>query len=444
MPSFRIPPPLRHILPARGADVSDVSPGYAGTQPQPPITARDRRLQAFLDVTFDVLYDWNIETGAIAFADRIDEMLGLPAGGFPRSIEGWLERIHLDDHDPTMEALSTSILGGSPFHCEYRLRRGDGSWATISDQGVLLTNRSGRATNMIGAIRDVTRERAAQAVRREADELHRVLFGLPSPAMQVDEHGVYVDADDHALAFFMRTREEMLARSVADDFPEVVAEALARGDGTEVSELEVSCEVHGTVRHLLLSIVPARIGAGRGYFLLGADITEQKAMQEALARSERALRRQATILDERNTALKVLLEQREHDQRELEQRIVSNVDQLIEPTLERLSRSLHHRPERLEIDALRANLREIVGPFGQRLAESGGGPALTRREREVADLVRHGRTSAEIAEALHVSRAAVAFHRANIRRKLGIPKHGPRLATHLDAMTRDQSALLHP
>ena len=102
----------------------------------------------------------------------------------------------------------------------------------------------------------------------------------------------------------------------------------------------MSCDVRGTTRHLLLSIVPTRISGGRGCFLLGADITEQKAMQEALARSERALRRQATILDERNAALKVLLEQREQDQRELEQRIVSNVDQLIEPTLERLSRSL--------------------------------------------------------------------------------------------------------
>ena len=158
-------------------------------------------------------------------------------------------------------------------------------------------------------------------------------------------------------------------------------------------------------------------------------------MQEALARSERALRRQATILDERNTALKVLLEQREQDQRELEERIVSNVDQLIEPTLERLSRSLRHRPERLEIDALRGNLREIVGPFGQRLAQrSASEQPLTRREKEVAGLVRHGRTSAEIAEALHVSRAAVAFHRGNIRRKLGLPKGGPQLATHLDAL----------
>ena len=51
--------------------------------------------------------------------------------------------------------------------------------------------------------------------------------------------------------------------------------------------------------------------------------------------------------------------------------------------------------------------------------------------------MRRGRTSAEIAEVLHVSTAAVAFHRANIRRKLGIPKRGPRLATHLESLGRE-------
>jgi DNA-binding CsgD family transcriptional regulator len=427
------------VLPVReGAGL--VSPGFAGTQPQPPITARDKRLQALLSVSFGALYDWNIETGSIAFTEQIDEMLGLAIGSFPRGIEGWLERIHPEDHDSTMEALSHAILDGEPFSCEYRLRHGDGSWVVVSDQGVLLTNRAGRATNMIGAMRDVTRERAAQAVRREADELRRVFFGLPSPAMQVDEAGAYIDADGHALAFFERTRGQMLATTVRDDFPaDVVADILTVEPGQEVTEREVACKVGARTKHMLLSVVPTRIAGRRGCFLLGADITEQKSMQEALARSERALRRQATILDERNTALKVLLEQREQDQRELEERIVSNVDQLIEPTLERLSRALRHRPERLEIDAVRANLREIVGPFGQRLAQrSPSGAPLTRREKEVAGLVRRGHTSAEIAEALHVSLAAVAFHRANIRRKLGLPKRGPHLATHLSSLGEER------
>ena len=82
MPSFRIPAPLRSALPLRGVDVDLTSPGVSGTQPQPPITAKDPRLQAFLRVSFGALYDWNIETGAIAFGEQLDEMLGLPPGGF--------------------------------------------------------------------------------------------------------------------------------------------------------------------------------------------------------------------------------------------------------------------------------------------------------------------------------------------------------------------------
>jgi DNA-binding CsgD family transcriptional regulator len=439
MPSFRIPPPLQRIIAFRNADVSVASPGVAGTQPAPPpITAKDPRLQAFLQVAYGALYDWEIETGAIAFTDQVVEMLGLPPGGFPRSIEGWLERIHPDDHDATMEALAGSLTGDNTFVAEYRLRRGDGEWAIVSDHGVLLTNRSGRATNMIGAMRDVTAERRAQIAVRDASELQRVLFRLPNPAMHVDSLGRYLDADANALAFFERSISEMRAAQVADDFPpEVLAAMRSQPDGHgEAAQLDVTCYVHGRSKSLLLSIIPTDLGDERSWFLFGADITGQRAMQEELGRSERALRRQARILDERNAALRVLLEQREQDRRELEQRVVQNVEQLIEPTLDRLSHALRHQPERLELEAVRMNLREIVGPFAQRVSPNGGGPALTRRETEIANLVRLGKTSDEIAAALHVSKATVAFHRAGIRRKLGLPKGGPRLSTHLAALGR--------
>jgi DNA-binding CsgD family transcriptional regulator len=194
----------------------------------------------------------------------------------------------------------------------------------------------------------------------------------------------------------------------------------------------------GRAKTLLLSVIAAHLGDRRCYFLLGTDITAQRAMQEELARSERALRRQTTILDERNTALRVLLEQREQDRRELEQRIVGNVERLIDPSLDRLSRALRHQGERLEVEAVRINLREIIGPFAERLAGAQtSGPPLTRRETEVANLVRLGKTSAEIAEALHISTSSVSFHRANVRRKLGLPRGGPRLGTHLASMARE-------
>jgi DNA-binding CsgD family transcriptional regulator/PAS domain-containing protein len=435
MPSIRIPPALRRVLPGRDSDAGRAE-GASGA-PRPPITVRSPRLQAFLRVAFEVLYDWDIDSGVVSMSEQIDKALGLPAGGFPRTIEGWLGRIHPNDRERTMAALAHSIENDELFQAEYRLEHADGRWLAFGDQGVVLTGRGGKPASMIGAMRDVTHELRAGDMAREVEELRSVLFRLPSPAMQVDAHGAYLDADRQALSFFRRSREEMLAATVHDDFPATVT-ALVTGDcpdADDTVELEVECDVCGEKKSLLLSVIPCHIEGQRGHFLLGTEITQQKAMQDELARSERALRRQATILDERNTALRVLLEQREQDNRELEQRIVNNVEQLLEPTIERLSKTLRHRPERLELEAMRLNLREIVGPFGQRLRypEDSAQP-LTRREREVANLVRLGKTSAEIAEALHVSRSAVSFHRASIRRKLGLPKGGPRLSTHLSTL----------
>ena len=441
MPSIRIPITLRRALKSGGGRATPTSSGGEGTLEQPPLTEGDPRLQAFLRVNFDVFYDWNIQTGAVYFAEQLDELLGLPHGAFPRSLEGWLEYVHPHDHDAVCADLWEAVTGGRSFRGEYRLRREDGTYLTLSDQGVVLTDAEGSPTNMIGAMRDVTGDREAAWARQEADELRRVLFRIGKPAMQVDAAGDYVDATPAALEFFRRTAEEMLAANVRDDFPAPVLDLIQGDHSIDESgvELQVDCGVAGEAKSLVLTVLPCHLGDGPGFFMLGTDITAQQELQRELTRSERALRRQATITDERNAALRVLLEQREHDRAELEERVVGNVEQLIEPTLDRLSKALRHRPERMELEALRVNLREIVGPFAQRLRDvKGDAAALTRRETEVANLVRLGKTSDEIAEALHISSSSVAFHRANIRRKLGIPKRGPHLATHLASLAGDR------
>ena len=440
MPSRRIPRYVTRGVQASGSELLPSSPGVAGTMEQPPVTVDDPRFRAFLSVTFDILYDWNIQTGAVYFSDQLDAMLGLPPGRFPRSLEGWLEHLHPDDRAATSDELWETVVRGEHFRTEYRLRADDGSYVLVEDQGVVLVDQQGRPTNMVGAMRDLSGEREAQAARREADELQRVLFRISNPTWRVDAAGRYIDADSQALQFLQHGRDDMIGRTVRDDFPPQVYELItgSRPIDDAGHELEVDCAVGGGIKTLMLTVIPSRRGEERSYVLLGTDITAKKALQRELARTGRALRRQATILDERNTALRVLLQQREQDRKELEQRIVRNVEQLIEPTLDRLSRTLRHRPERLEVEALRLNLREIVAPFATRLGHKGPADVpLTRREFEVAAMVRFGKTTDEIAEALHISRSAVSFHRANLRRKLGLPKGGQRLATHLAALARE-------
>jgi DNA-binding NarL/FixJ family response regulator len=68
--------------------------------------------------------------------------------------------------------------------------------------------------------------------------------------------------------------------------------------------------------------------------------------------------------------------------------------------------------EALQKKAFNLSLRRILP--GSR------GPQLTKRENVVLELASEGRTSAEIAERLFISRRTAEAHRANIMRKLGL------------------------
>ena len=103
MPSFRIPPPLRHVLRSREHDAS--SPGFAHAQQQPPITAKDKRLQALLNVSFGALYDWNIETGESLYSKRWKQMFGFADDEIGNTSSEWSSRVHPDDLPKVMLAI---------------------------------------------------------------------------------------------------------------------------------------------------------------------------------------------------------------------------------------------------------------------------------------------------------------------------------------------------
>src|SRR5688500_15682613 len=97
-----------------------------------------------------------------------------------------------------------------------------------------------------------------------------------------------------------------------------------------------------------------------------------------------------------------------------------------EPALERLSsayraaRKLGARPLATEAAGEVAALGESVARrLGARAAADADGAGLSRRELEVVRLVAVGRTNAEIAQELFLSRRTVDMHVRNILRKLG-------------------------
>lgn len=159
------------------------------------------------------------------------------------------------------------------------------------------------------------------------------------------------------------------------------------------------------------------------------NITALKLAEKAVKVHEQELELKTRHLEEVNTALKVLLQQREKDKAELESKVLKNINVLISPYVGKLKNRNLKSAERALIDIIDSNLQDIVSPLLQRLTNTK--IILTPQEIQVATLVKEGKSSKEIAEILTVSETTVSFHRKNLRKKLGLGHTRKNLRAHL-------------
>jgi DNA-binding CsgD family transcriptional regulator len=145
--------------------------------------------------------------------------------------------------------------------------------------------------------------------------------------------------------------------------------------------------------------------------------------------AEEALKMERENLAEANAALKVLLRHREEDRRELEESLLTNVKNLVMPYVDKLVKTRLSSDQILLVEIIESNLREIASPFLRRVSH----PLvkLSPMETRVADLIRNGRNTKEIAAFLHTSVRSVRFHRESIRRKLGLKSNKVNLRSYL-------------
>jgi PAS domain S-box-containing protein len=146
------------------------------------------------------------------------------------------------------------------------------------------------------------------------------------------------------------------------------------------------------------------------------------------------IRRQREELKDANGALKLLLKQREMDRDELEESFVANVKNLVLPYLEKLKKTRLDGDQKRYLGLVETYLLEISSPFAKRISAPLLG--LTPMEIRVADLIRQGLSSKEIADLLRISEYGVIFHRQNIRGKLRLTGKKLNLQIFLNTLTK--------
>ena len=158
-------------------------------------------------------FDWDLDTGALRWDDRLVELFGLERSDFGGTIEAFNDRVHPQDRPRVTQALQNAIATGGPYAAEYRVVHPDGQVRWISARGHTITDEDGRAVRVIGAAHDSTGVRASDA------RVSRILEAMPSAfySVDVDWRFTYVNAEAERLLGF--TRAELLGGVLWELFP---------------------------------------------------------------------------------------------------------------------------------------------------------------------------------------------------------------------------------
>jgi DNA-binding NarL/FixJ family response regulator len=147
---------------------------------------------------------------------------------------------------------------------------------------------------------------------------------------------------------------------------------------------------------------------------------------------EKELEEKTRDLRDANAALKVLGAQRNEEKETVENAVLANIKELVFPYIERVRGGRLTESQAAYMDMIESSLNRIISPFLQKTGVAYS--QLTPTEIQVADMIRNGKSSKEIAELLNVCSGTVEGHRISIRKKLGISNKKVNLQSYLASM----------
>jgi PAS domain S-box-containing protein len=291
---------------------------------------------------------------------------------------------------------------------------------------------------IFGFARDIGKRKQVEEAMRESEERFQAMFEFaPDGYYLSDSKGTLIDVNRAAEGIIGYKKGELIGKNFLElnilppkQIPMVIELLQGNMQGGPIGPDEFSLTRRdGTEVQVEMSTLSVMIRGKTLMLSIARDITKRKRAEQALKERERELETKTGMLEEANVALKVLLRKGEEDRTELEETVVSNVKELVEPYLEKLKKGGLDRRHMAYANIIESNLNDIISPLCHAL--SSRYLNFTAAEIQVANLVTQGKTTKEIADILNLSSSTIGFHRANIRKKMRIKNKRANLRSHL-------------
>lgn len=124
--------------------------------------------------TFDAIYDWDFITDTCYWGEGFVRDFGYDSETLSDNYF-WEKHVHPEDYERVINEINNAKDGtGSNWLNEYRFQKTDGSYAYVIDRSVIIRDKNGKATRMIGAVQDITEKKNLQQLLDKANRLAKI------------------------------------------------------------------------------------------------------------------------------------------------------------------------------------------------------------------------------------------------------------------------------
>jgi PAS domain S-box-containing protein len=421
------------------------------------LSASEARFREVLENSLDAAYKRNLQSGSYdylspAFA-RIsgytpDELMAF-------SITDVTEFIHPDDLTEVKRVITESMSSrnDNPYYLQYRFKHKDGRYRWFHDRFTVLWSGAqvgaGLPLARIGSVSDITdRKRAEDAMQDHRWRLASIIEGTRVGTWEWNVQTGQTCFNERWAEILGYRLDELLPTTIKTwerfahpkDFQKS-SELLERHFAGEIPFYECECRMKHRDGHWVWVLdrgrVITRTDNDKPLMMFGthSDISKRKQAEKALqkAHGELELRvlERTSELEKSNATLAMMLDYARKTEMEIQERVVSNIRSNIMGIVDVLKKQELTESAQDLVELLEESTRNMAHPFARNIESQL--LKLTAREMQLANFIRLGKSTKELAVLFNLSVKTVESHRNNLRKKLGLCHKKVNLRTFLNS-----------
>jgi PAS domain S-box-containing protein len=175
---------------------------------------------------------WELDLASARFkwSDEVYRLFGIEREGFHPSLENFLLKV-VDSDRAAVKAEIEKAIDEGRGEIEFGLVRGDGQVRRMFGHGESVSDKTNKVVALIGTVRDVTEQRAAEQALMASEALFRTMARvLPVGIVRIDGKGNWVYVNDRYCEISGQTFDEALGKGwIARVHPDDRARVFAEG-----------------------------------------------------------------------------------------------------------------------------------------------------------------------------------------------------------------------